>query len=49
MIKLTQKQQDLLKSVGRNPKDPDFGKPNPALNQMVSRVRNENPNATRCF
>jgi hypothetical protein len=41
----TKSQQDLLKSVGRSANDPDIGKPNPALEDVLSRLRQQNPQA----
>jgi hypothetical protein len=41
----TKQQQDLLKSVGRNPKHPDFGTPNPQLNEVILKLRKDNPSA----
>ena len=45
MNKLTQKQQDLLKLVGRTKAHPNFGKPNEALDNLVEQLKMENPNA----
>jgi hypothetical protein len=41
----TKSQQDLLKSVGRNPNHPDFGKPNVDLEVVLNQIRRENPSA----
>ena len=41
----TKTQQDLLKSVGRKTNHPDFGKPNPNLDEMILKLRKDNPQA----
>ena len=41
----TQSQQDLLKSVGRNTNHPDFGTPNPQLDEVILKLRKNNPQA----
>ena len=41
----TKSQQDLLKSVGRNPNHLDFGKPNSDLDVVLNQLRRENPSA----
>ena len=45
MIKLTKQQQELLKSVGRRPKNPDLGLSNEPLDNLVEQLKMENPNA----
>jgi len=39
----TKSQQDLLKSVGRSPNHPDIGTPNRALEDVIDRLRRDNP------
>jgi hypothetical protein len=39
----TKSQQDLLKSVGRKPEHPDLGKPNPQLDEVIHKLRKDNP------
>jgi hypothetical protein len=39
----TKSQKDLLKSVGRKPNHPDFGKPNPQLDEVILKLRRDNP------
>lgn len=41
----TKAQRDLLRTVGRKPNHPDLGKANPQLDQMIQKIRFENPNA----
>jgi hypothetical protein len=41
----TKQQQDLLKSVARKDGHPDFGKPNPELEEVILKLRKENPHA----
>ena len=41
----TKSQIDLLKSVGRKPNHPDFGSPNPQLDEVVLKLRRDNPQA----
>jgi hypothetical protein len=41
----TSSQQDLLKSVGRSPSHPDFGTPNPQLDEVILKLRKNNPQA----
>lgn len=41
----TGSQQDLLKSVGRNPSHPNFGTPNPQLDEVILKLRKNNPQA----
>jgi hypothetical protein len=41
----TKAQKDLLRSVGRTKNDPDFGKPNPALDDVILQLRKDNPRA----
>jgi hypothetical protein len=45
MIKLTKEQQSKLKTVGRKASHPDCGKANIALDDMVDKIRMENPSA----
>jgi hypothetical protein len=41
----TQSQQDLLKSVGRKPFHPNLGEPNPQLDEVIHKLRKDNPMA----
>ena len=41
----TKPQQDLLKSVGRKPYTPDLGTPNPKLDDVILKLRRDNPRA----
>jgi len=41
----TKAQQDLLKSVSRKASHPDFGKANPQLDDIILKLRKENPKA----
>jgi hypothetical protein len=41
----TKSQRDLLKSVGRKSNHPDFGKPNPQLDDVILQLQRENPQA----
>jgi hypothetical protein len=41
----TKSQKDLLKSVGRNLNHPNFGKANPELDEVILKLRRDNPNA----
>jgi hypothetical protein len=41
----TKPQQDLLRSVGRKPDTPDLGKPNPQLDEVILKLRRDNPRA----
>ena len=41
----TKSQQDLLRSVGRKPNDPDLGKPNPQLDRVIDQLKRDNPKA----
>jgi hypothetical protein len=41
----TKSQRDLLKSVGRKNGHPDFGKPNPHLDEVILQLQRENPQA----
>jgi hypothetical protein len=45
MIKLTQEQQNKIKAVGRDKNHPDFGKPNPALDAIIHKLKDQNPSA----
>ena len=45
MIVLTKEQRERLKTVGRKPNHPDCGKPNIALDEMIDKLRIENPSA----
>lgn len=42
---LTKSQKELLKSVGRTKNHPDFGKPNPQLDQVILKLKLDNPHA----
>jgi len=41
----TQSQIDLLKSVGRNANHPNLGTPNPQLDEVIHKLRRDNPMA----
>jgi plasmid stabilization system protein ParE len=41
----TQSQIDLLKSVGRNANHPKIGTPNPQLDEVIHKLRKDNPMA----
>ena len=41
----TQSQQDLLKSVGRNANHPNLGESNPQLDEVIHKLRKDNPMA----
>jgi hypothetical protein len=41
----TKEQKDLLKSVARKASHPEFGKANPQLDDMILKLRKENPHA----
>jgi hypothetical protein len=41
----TQSQVDLLKSVGRNANHPKIGTPNPQLDEVIHKLRKDNPMA----
>jgi hypothetical protein len=41
----TKSQQDLLRSVGRKPDTPDLGTPNPQLDEVILKLRRDNPRA----
>ena len=41
----TKSQQDLLKSVGRSPNHPQLGTPNPQLDEVIHKLRIDNPRA----
>lgn len=41
----TKSQQDLLKSVGRTPRHPNFGKANPELDEVILKLQRDNAKA----
>jgi hypothetical protein len=41
----TKSQIDLLKSVGRNANHPELGMPNPQLDEVILKLRRDNPSA----